>query len=444
MPPVIYPDEPPSKAEYIARFLPSSPRLRVFLVFVFFWLASIAWYYPHASHDPSSIFYSSTHGHDKIYSLRREAEAAAFIAAANEAARGRTKERTAPQHPLLCLAVATVARPDKQYVETAVGSMLEGLTVGERRQIYFMFLIAHTNQSVHPLWTEPWTNYLPDLVLSYDMLDQEDRGKVSRWEGEWDHYSKGRFDYSFLLQQCYDKTSAPYIAILEGDSLAVKGWYHRAIAAAKQLDSANPYKEHASMDDPLTDPPSTWLYLRLFYTESFLGWNKEEWFSYLVHSLAIFLALGMSLVVLRTCFPRSLARTLSNQNLQLILFVLLPVTILLYFSLGRSTIAGMRQPYPAGLQQMNNFGCCSQGFIFPRRLVPFVRERIKENLEVYIDMLMEHVADTYNLQRWTVVPSLLQHIGSRSSKGDIEADERARMIWSYGFERWGINGATGL
>ena len=73
-----------------------------------------------------------------------------------------------------------------------------------------------------------------------------------------------------------------------------------------------------------------------------------------------------------------------------------------------------------------------------------IRRRIDDRVEGYIDMLMERVAGMYGLQRWALVPSVLQHIGGKSSKGDAIADSRANMIWSYGFERWGKEGAVGL
>ena len=74
-------------------------------------------------------------------------------------------------------------------------------------------------------------------------------------------------------------------------------------------------------------------------------------------------------------------------------------------------------------------------------MVPFIKKRIEEKRAEYIDMLLEAAAGEWGLQRWVVNPSLLQHVGGESAKGDDIADERARMIWSFGFERWGVEGA---
>ena len=81
--------------------------------------------------------------------------------------------------------------------------------------------------------------------------------------------------------------------------------------------------------------------------------------------------------------------------------------------------------------------------MFPSRVVPFVVRRIEERRVDYVDMLMEVVAGEWGLERWVSRPSLMQHVGGTSSKGDGVADARAKMIWSFGFERWGANGAEG-
>lgn len=77
--------------------------------------------------------------------------------------------------------------------------------------------------------------------------------------------------------------------MLEDDVLAMDGWYYRTREA---LDSAE--RQMAEKDESkckhsiyqLSYPPNylLGLYLRLFYTEQFLGWNSEEWPTYLFYS----------------------------------------------------------------------------------------------------------------------------------------------------------------
>ena len=427
-----------------ASFLLSHPRLFITLLFVSSWLIVLYRYHPLSKHDPSSAFFSQIHGYDKAYSYTRESEALSFIANVTNRPTATTPP---PATPSLCLGVATVARPTTQYITQTIGSLLGDLTPEERAQIHFIFFVAHTNPQVHPVYQEAWTRTLPDTQLTYIGLSAEQIDKLRKWEQEKDYRSKGLFDYSHLLGACYERTSAPYVGILEGDVLAVKGWYPRAIAAAEHIDALDPFDDpdtSGSVAEPEDKPTASWLYLRLFYTETYLGWNKEEWSSYLFYSMLTFILTGAALIALRATFPYALSRPLSNPNLALITLVFLPISIALYFALGRSTVTPLPQPSPAGVQKMPNFGCCGQGFIYARRMVPFVRRRIEERVVDYIDMMMEAVAGRWGLDRWAVSPSLLQHIGGTSSKGDNYADERARMIWSFAFERWPADGASGF
>ncbi len=111
--------------------------------------------------------------------------------------------------------------------------------------------------------------------------------------------------------------------------------------------------------------------------------------------------------------------------------LLLLSTRFYYFMAGRVTM----QPPPAGVRLMSRFGCCSQGFIFPRKIVPQVVERINKAIyeDYYIDMLLERYADTEDLARFAHFLSLLQHVGTRSSKG-WGYDEHAGETWNFEFE----------
>ena len=435
----------------LSSYILSHLRLALAVIFASLYFLTIAWYYSLSSHDPSSYFFSSSHGYDKSYSLLREEQALAFI---NDTNSGSETSSTAtsppPTSPSMCIGVATVARPTTQYITLTIGSIFEGLTPDQRAQIHFVFFIAHTDPTAHPVYHEPWTRNLPDTQLTYMGLSTSQMSSLRNWESEHDYRSKGLFDYSYLLSACTTKTSAPYVAILEGDILAARGWYPRALAAAEHIDNLDTYDEDHPFYSPEHTPTGTlhpdlpqasWLYLRLFHTETYLGWNKEFWPTYLLTSFLIFFLLGTSLVVLRATFPYTLSRPLSNSTILLILFTFLPASIALFFALGRATVLPLSKAPPAGVQLMSNFGCCSQGFVFPRRIVPFIKKRIEERRVDYIDMMMEAAAGAWGLERWVVSPSLLQHVGGSSSKGDEIADERARMIWSFGFERWPEDGA---
>ncbi|MCJ1387910.1 hypothetical protein MMC18_000753 [Xylographa bjoerkii] len=413
MKPAIVLGRPIPYLTFALRYILATPKPLACILFVLFYLLAITYCRSNYFRDPTSVFFDSVRGYDKIYSLTREQQAASYIEAANAL----TDAHTPSAEPKLCLGVATVSRPDKQYIRSTIGSLLDGLNVADRRAIHFILFIAHTDQRVHPIYGEKWSETLPDTLLSYDVNSTE-LGKIGKWEAEKDYRAKGLYDYAYLLQKCYD-TGALYVAMVEGDVLAVDGWYPRAMAAVDQVE-----------DESTWDGENrSWLYIRMFYTEAYLGWNSEEWPRYLGWSFLIFLVIAASLIGARACSP-GLQRNMSNVSLIVISLVCLPACILLYFFAGRMSM----QPPTLGVHRMDNFGCCSQGFIFARHTVPLVINRIQHHTMDYIDMLMEAVADGENLSRWVVVPSLLQHIGGQSSKGDQIADSRAKMIWNFGFE----------
>lgn len=93
------------------------------------------------------------------------------------------------------------------------------------------------------------------------------------------------------------------------------------------------------------------------------------------------------------------------------------------------------QPPAPGVHEMNPFGCCSQGFVFPRAVVPPLVERTKKAMDddYYVDMLVERWADAEDLRRFVLIPSLLQHVGRKRSKG-WGYDKGASTTRNFGFE----------
>lgn len=106
---------------------------------------------------------------------------------------------------------------------------------------------------------------------------------------------------------------------------------------------------------------------------------------------------------------------------------------MLYFMAGKVSM----QPRPPGLQRMEDFGCCAQGLIFPREIVPRAMEVLQHATDqrYYVDMTLERWGNAQRFARFALIPPLLQHIGSHSSKGQ-ESDEGANSIWSFEFENY--------
>jgi hypothetical protein len=391
---------------------------RAFLIFVVVYVLT-TFYCAHTfKRDPTSAFFDPRYGYERIYSLKRQEQAEVFIAAARSNHSVVKTTRT----PKLCVGISTIGRPGKQYVSYTIGSLLEGLTEQERAEIHLVTFIAQTNPSLHPIYEEQWLEAVSDDVMLYN-VSKETLGFLQGLERDRDYRVKGAHDYAYVLERCIE-SKAPYIAILDDDTLAVAGWYSRAMAAVERAEADTPQKQ---------DP--SWLYLRLFFTEEFLGWHSEQWHVYLRYSLAVFLGTGLALIALRSCGLQSL---ISDRILFVTCFVCVPACIGLYFLAGRLSL----HPLKPGVYQMLRYGCCGQALLFPRDMALVVLARFQERGIGFPDTLVEELANEKDYVRWAVIPSLVQHIGSISSKGDDfgamakHAASVAEKIWSFGFEMY--------
>lgn len=116
--------------------------------------------------------------------------------------------------------------------------------------MFFVVLVAHTNQSGHPDYGSDWLTEMVDVILSYDnsTFGSEKDGK--RWGKGWGKGEKGRkeketqwsiaqemedqgihevkskFDYSIVLERCLS-SGAEYVLMVEDDIVFAKGWWRR-------------------------------------------------------------------------------------------------------------------------------------------------------------------------------------------------------------------------
>jgi hypothetical protein len=369
-----------------------------------------------SSHDPTSIFFQPDTAFTPDYSEVRRTQAEIYVNSM-PASPGRVSI-----NPRLCVGIASVQRPDL-YLDTAIGSLLEGLTDNERDDIHLITLIANADPHDHFSYHEPWLHNLADQVLTYKDLPDEQKAMIFRLERQdREHRVKPLLDYTYLLETCA-ATGAAYVLMLEDDVVAAGDWYHWTKITLQSLE------EHQDFDRSV--------YLRLFYTSHLLGWNSEDWFSYLTQSVVAACVLAAVLCSLRRCH-RAFSKILTGQMIGIILLVHLPACISLYFAAGRLTVAPLRN----GLRPMDHFGCCSQALVFPRERIADLISFYREERTGFVDVLTELFAEKHNLRRWAHVPSVFQHIGVRSSKGDDYRGSRwnrtiAANIWNFGFEMFG-------
>ena len=360
-----------------------------------------------SARDPTSLFFRPAKGYERRYSAKREQEAAIFISSAN---RSVENLGSAPD-PLFCIAVSTSARNDSQCVRNTVGSLLEGLSKDQRRSIFLTVLIAELQPEEHAVYHELWLRNLADSVIRYEVSDGESE-RLRALVRDQKTMEKAAFDYEYLLHECM-KSGAQWIMTVEDDVLAVAGWYNRA------KSSLDAIAKHTSND-------RHWLYLRLFYTETLMGWNRENWLTYLIWSCLSFVVLVASLVGGRTCSAR-LRKSLNNLRVAFICCAYLPSTILLYFAAGKVSM----HPLPLGLQRMENFACCAQGFVYPRKILPLVIERLRATNggSEPIDVRLERWADEEHWARYALVPPLLQNVG-------FDQGHDIPDVWNFAFENY--------
>ncbi|KAF1995951.1 hypothetical protein P154DRAFT_548202 [Amniculicola lignicola CBS 123094] len=392
---------------------------------VFFALIALYSLHSVSSRDPTSIFFNPRIGYKPAYSTTRKHQAENFIEAISN--------RTATPHPKskatakLCVGIPSIARKGARYLRTAVGSLLEGLTAEERNGVHLIVFIPHSDPTIHPAYTERWLPDLVDKVLEYDVSEEEMNHIKEMEQAAGLFREKGLYDYSYLVKECY-KQDTPYIVMLEDDIVVMDGWYHRTVAALEEVERKS----------ALTKASPEFLYLRLFYTEEFLGWNAEEWKSYLGYSVVATLFPTGLLLLLRSTVP-------SLKRVPIYRLVILSITtcsalILIFFSLGRATVL----PLHNGVSEMPKYGCCSQGFVFPREKALTLAKHYEERKFGFVDVLTEEYADTHGELRWAITPSVVQHVGMKSSKvDDYGPDSKfgmtvAEKIWNFRFEKFDV------
>ncbi|KAF7719627.1 Uncharacterized protein PECH_003480 [Penicillium ucsense] len=381
-----------------------SPIHRLLLGFALLYGLAITWARARCWRDPTSAFFAEDKAYEPAYSLQCGAQAHAFLDHANQNTLPLHFHTKASAHPTICVGITSVARKNATYLQGGVGSVLEGLTATER---------------------EPWLHTLVDRVLLYDpdLIDLEHIRELETPEAKTFARKKGLIDYVYLLRAC-ESLHTSYTVMLEDDVVALNGWYHRTkedLLVAEQKTIEKGWDK--------------WLYLRLFYTEQFLGWNSEEWPTYLLSSLLVALGVVAPATAIRYSRPAT-AAYLPNKVIAILAFVLTPLIIILFFAAGRVTMLSMA----AGVHEMPRFGCCSQGLVFPQTRIGDLISWYEFKRLGYIDLLTEEYADANNEVRWALTPSVLQHVGSKSSKVNLPGEHRTRRtvsetIWNFMFEQ---------
>jgi hypothetical protein len=263
----------------------------------------------------------------------------------------------------VCAAYATVKRPELQCLTGSVGSMLHGLKDEEREALYLYVLFAGTDPTRHPEWNAPWMSNIVDRAGTYNM-SQREFDRIQQMEKDRNFNVKGMFDYVCILEE-YMNTTAPYIAIFEDDIMFTDGWMARLVNALAQLKRETPTP--GSFEG---EPKVSWLYLRLFHTETSLMWEADDvLYAYIPLVFALAMASTyFALLGLRSSLV-SLRPHLDNGTIAVLSLITVPLFTTLIYMMGKWTLL-----HPSGPTLVNEHGCCTQTLVLPRLQIPPVIE----------------------------------------------------------------------
>lgn len=180
--------------------------------------------------DPSSLFFRPESARVLTYSSFRKAQARKYADLAT--LHTPTKWVANSTVPELCIGIASVSRHGFSYLKETLGSVLDGLDDLERQRIYVVVFLAHTDQSQHEDFNQPWLINMADNLPTYpDDVETSDLVRQLEISGDYEaHARKQKIDYTVLLGEC-TRVAAKYIMTLEDDVIALDGWYHRALGA---------------------------------------------------------------------------------------------------------------------------------------------------------------------------------------------------------------------
>jgi len=173
----------------------------------------------HYYRDPTSIFFDPSRAYKPNYSVIRREQAQQFVKSVDNTTFLQDEISTSPA---LCIGISSVARPNVLYVDSAIGSLLEGLTAKERQNIHFILFIANIQPEIHPLYNASWVRNVVDEVITWKDANpsQTDERFLQNLGDRQDFVHKGVRDYTHVLQAC-ERTKASFVVTFEDDIIAL-------------------------------------------------------------------------------------------------------------------------------------------------------------------------------------------------------------------------------
>ncbi|EGX94108.1 hypothetical protein CCM_02379 [Cordyceps militaris CM01] len=415
------------------------------------WLAALLWCSQNSFDDPSSIFYNQAAAYAQRYSALRGLAIDAFLANETRVAAARPPDH---RDEILCVGVPSINRTTEGFLARTVGGLVDSLMPAERASVHIIVLLADKAPAEHFAYGQPWLTSLVDEVLVYEQPGKDHSAlpgyRTIPFDNRPDGQPRGegrvenmRLDHSVLVETCRDR-GAPYFAFIEDDIVTSPDWYRKFLEGVARLELKT---QHSHKD---------WVYLRLFYSEIFMGWNAEEWATYAEVIFLIYTAFILGFFYLRRrqrrrfVAPSGYSALMSKEDpgskwaqsqrhLQkfnhlsaLVIGLWLPAVIALVFLGGRISMKRVNPVPQPGIREMPRYGCCAQGLVIPKRHLPIFHSLLRDPpYDFPGDMMLEGHADQNDLAKWALEPSVMQHVGlKQSSEGT-----RLAEVWNFSFER---------
>ncbi|PHH59377.1 hypothetical protein CDD81_3336 [Ophiocordyceps australis] len=401
------------------------------------WLSLFIFCYFNSFDDPTSLFYDVGRAYEQRFSLERAKEARDYLEHLPNKV-----EQAGKKAKFLCIGVPSINRTSESFLGYTIATLADSIPPKDRASIHLVVLVADKSPQNHFAYSQLWLANIADEVLLYghgqtsgsnnSIYRTIDRNVYKEGSGRGTgRVENMRLDHSVLVETCRNYGS-PYFALIEDDIIAAPNWFAKL---TKGLSHVEAQSKKTGKD---------WLYLRLFYSEIFMGWNSEEWLLYgqnifLLYTVVL-LAFLVSMLVRSRLKRKPIAKSIrcSALPLALIMCLWLPALIALYIVAGR---VSMRRINPFAwswhpAREMPNFGCCAQGLVFPQRHLEGVQALLRKPPYAFAgDQILEDYARDHSLAKWALEPSVLQHVGlKQSSAGDQRAE-----VWNFSFERQRMN-----
>ncbi|KAM0237909.1 hypothetical protein ACHAP5_008807 [Fusarium lateritium] len=384
--------------------------------------------------DPSSFFYDRHRAYETEYTDVREKQADDFLALANSepidelaniSSISNDAVARSSQGKRFCIGIPSVRRENEQFLPKVLASLVQGLSMESRQTIHITVLLADNDPTSNPAFGQTWLEHLADKVLFYG--NSSIPGSSEKYHGvlgkrlnngqELTRNERVHRDYATLMASCRAR-EAEHFVLVEDDVIAARHWLQQLANGLDVLER--------------TQDSNDWLYLRLFYSETYLGWNSEEWPTYLAYSVYLY-SVVLLLYLIFTALDS--ARRSHTLHLKSTVWNIPHLTfwtasfIALYFLAGRLTV----NPYPVGVHEMANYGCCAQGLVIPHQRLNALGSALGTAIgDIAGDSFIEGYADKHGLKKYAITPSVLQHVGIRESS---DSESTKKLTWNFSFEK---------